>query len=56
MDAIKQVISEEKAGLGLASVSLKRKAENAKLLNFIVSRNKTPEKESEKWAEMTHLI
>lgn len=45
MDAIKQVISEEKAGIRLASVPLKRKAENPKLLNSIVSRDKTPEKE-----------
>ena len=44
MDAVKQVNSGEEAAIGLASVSLKRKAENAELSNSIESRNKTPER------------
>ena len=43
MDAVKQVNSGEEAAIGLASVSLKRKVENAELSNSIESRDKTPE-------------
>ena len=34
MDSVKQVISLEEAGMGLALVPLKRKAENAELLTL----------------------
>ena len=44
MDAVKQVNSGEEAAIGLASVSLKRKAENAELSNSIESRDETPER------------
>ena len=43
MDAVKQVNSGEEAATWLASVSLKRKVENAELSNSIESRDKTPE-------------
>ena len=42
MDAVKQVNSGEEAAIELASVSLKRKAENAELSNSIESRDETP--------------
>ena len=48
MDALKQVNSLEEAAIGLASVSLKKKAENAELTNSIESRAKNPERELEK--------
>ena len=41
MDALKQVISLEEEAIWLASVFLKRKAENSELSNSIESRNKT---------------
>ena len=44
MDAVKQVNSGEEAAIELASVSLKRKAENAELSNSIESRDETPER------------
>ena len=44
MDAVKQVNSGEEAAAGLASDTLKRKAENAELSNSIESRNETPER------------
>ena len=44
MDAVKQVNSGEKAAIGLASVSLKRKAENAQLSKPFDSRDKIPRK------------
>ena len=44
MDAVKEVSSGEEASTGLASVSLKRKAENV------------PLRVGTKWAEMTHLM
>ena len=44
MDAVKPVNSGEEAAVGLASVSLKRKAENAELSNSIESRDETPER------------
>ena len=44
MDATKQIISGEEAAIRLASVSSKRKAENAELSNCIESRDETPEK------------
>ena len=44
MDALKQVDSGEEAAIGLVSVSLKRKAENAELSNSIESRDETPER------------
>ena len=47
MDAVKQVNSGEEAAIGLASVSLKRKAENAELSNSIESRDETPERRLE---------
>ena len=43
MDAVSQVNSGEEAAIGLASDSLKRKAENAELSISIESRDKTPE-------------
>ena len=42
MDAVKQVNSGEEAAIGLASVSLKRKGENADLSNSTESRDETP--------------
>ena len=48
MDALKQVNSLEEAAIGLASVHLKKKAENAELTNSIESRTKNPERELEK--------
>ena len=48
MDALKQVNSLEEAAIGLASVPLKKKAENAELTNSIESRTKNPERELEK--------
>ena len=44
MDAAKQVNSRQEAVAGLASVSLKRRAENAGLSNSIESRDKTLER------------
>ena len=44
MDAVKKFHSGEQAAIGLASVSLKRKAENAELSNSIKSKGKTPER------------
>ena len=44
MDAVKQVNSGEEAAIGLASVSLKRKAKNTQLSNSIESRDETPER------------
>ena len=44
MDAVKQVNSGEEARIGLASVSLKRKAENPELSNSIKIRDETPER------------
>ena len=44
MDAVKQVNSGEEAAIGLASVFLKRKAENAELSNSIESRDEIPER------------
>ena len=44
MDAVKQVNSGEEAAIGLASVSLKRKGENADLSNSTESRNETLER------------
>ena len=44
MDVVKQFYSGEEAAIGLASVSLKRKAENAELSNSIERRNETPER------------
>ena len=44
MDAVKQVNSGEEAAIELASVFLKRKAENAELSNSIESRDETPER------------
>ena len=44
MDAVKQVNSGEEAAIGLASVSLKRKAETAELSNSIESRDEIPER------------
>ena len=44
MDAVKQVNSREEAVVGLASVSLKRKAKNAELSNSIESRDETQER------------
>ena len=44
MDAIKQVNPVEEAAIGLASVSLKRKTENAGLSNSMESRDETPER------------
>ena len=44
MDAVKQVNSGEEAAIGLASVSMKRKAENAELSNSIESRYEPPER------------
>ena len=44
MGAVKQVNSGEEAGIGLPSVSLKRKAENVELSNSIESRDETPER------------
>ena len=44
MDAVKQVNSGEEAAIGLASVSLKRKAKNTELSNSIESRDETPER------------
>ena len=44
MDAVKQVNSGEEAAIGPASVSLKRKAENAELSNSIESWDKIPER------------
>ena len=44
MDAVKQADLREEAAIGLASVPLKRKAENAELSNSIGSRDETPER------------
>ena len=44
MDAVKQVNSGEVATIGLASVSLKRKAANAELSNSTESRDEIPER------------
>ena len=44
MDAVKQVNSGKEAAIGLASVPLMRKAENAELSNSIENRNETPER------------
>ena len=44
MDAVKHVNSGEDAVIGLASVSLKRKLENAELSNSIDSRDEIPER------------
>ena len=44
MDAVKQVNSGEEAAIGLASVSMKRKAENAELSNSTESRYEPPER------------
>ena len=44
MDAVKQVNSGEEAAIGLALVTLKRKAENAELSNSIQSRDETLER------------
>ena len=44
MDTVKQVNSVEEESIGLASVSLKRKAENAELSNSIEGRDETPER------------
>ena len=44
MDAVKQVNSGKEAAIGPASVSMKRKAENAELPNSIESKYKTPER------------
>lgn len=42
--AAKQVISVVEAWIGLASVTSKRKAENAELTNSIESQDQTPDK------------
>ena len=47
MDVVNQVNSGEEAAIGLASDSLKRKAENAELSISIERRNETPEWELE---------
>ena len=47
MDAVKQVNSGEEAAIGLASISLKRKAKNTEISNSIESRDETPERELE---------
>ena len=47
MHVVKQVNSGEESAIGLASVSLKRKAEDAELSNSIESRDKT----QERWLE-----
>ena len=44
MDAVKQVKSVEEVAIGLASVSMKRKAENAELSNSTESRYEPPER------------
>ena len=44
MDAVKQVNSGEEAAIGLASVFLKRKAENAELSNSLRAETR-PQKE-----------
>ena len=44
MDAVKHVNSGEDTVIGLASVSLKRKLENAELSNSIDSRDEIPER------------
>ena len=44
MNAVKQVNSGEEAAIVLASVSLKRKAENTELSNSIDSRDEIPER------------
>ena len=44
MDAVKQVNSGEEAEIGLASVFLKRNAENAEWSNSIENRDETPER------------
>ena len=43
MDVVNQVNSGEEAAIGLASDSLKRKAENAELSISIERRDETPE-------------
>ena len=48
MDALKQASSLEEAAIGLALVSLKKKAESAELTNYIEGRDKTPERGLEK--------
>ena len=55
-DAVKQVNSGEEAAIALASVSLKRKAENLELSNSIESRDEIPESGWSKWAKMPHLL
>ena len=44
MDAVKQANSGEEATIGLATVSMKRKAADAELSNSIDSTDKTPER------------
>ena len=44
MDVVKHVNSGEEAAIGLASVSLKRKEENAELSNSNESRDETLER------------
>ena len=44
MDAVKQVNSGEETAIGLASVSLKGKAENTELSNSNESRRRNPRK------------
>ena len=58
MDAVKQVNSGEEAAIGLASVSMKRKAENAELSNSIESRYEPPERGLEQVGrnEPSHVV
>ena len=58
MDALKQVNSREEAAIGLVSVSLKRKAENADLQNSIESKGETPDRGLEQVGrnDLSHIV
>ena len=59
MDALKQVNSREEAAIGLVSVSLKRKAENADYLqNSIESKGETPDRGLEQVGrnDLSHIV
>ena len=55
MDAVKQVNSGEQAAIGLASISLKRKAKNTEISNSIESRDETPERGREDLSRQKRL-
>ena len=56
MNAVNQFNSGEEAAVGLASVSLKGKAENAELSNYLESWDEIQKEGQSKWTEMTHLM